>query len=263
MAIEGENFLELNQGRKQPAYQLILTWVLVIVVMNVVGYLLKKASLSTMVTSFLEEIVVLTIVCLANRFWLRVPIHLKSELSFWQQVKTNGGPVFFMVVNGSLLITAKHFTGHSALLVLLALLIAIFEELLFRGVLLGGFLRRFANNVRWGVWLAAISSSLLFAASHLINLSHQSLTMTVGQVLMAFGFGLLTSAMYLRTGSLLWTIAWHFLEDAQVLVNTGLLQQGVNLPAWAGIGPLVVYGGIAWFMLRRSKLADIRARFLN
>jgi len=80
---------------------------------------------------------------------------------------------------------------------------------------------------------------------------------------MAFGFGLLTSAMYLRTGSLLWTIAWHFLEDAQVLVNTGLLQQGVNLPAWAGIGPLVVYGGIAWFMLRRSKLADIRARFLN
>ena len=255
--------MELNQGRRQPAYQLILTWVLVIAAMNGVGYLLKKASWAAMLISFLEEIIVLAIVCLANRFWLGVPIRLKSELPFGQQVKINGGPVFFMAVNGFLLVTAKHFTGHSALLVLLALLIAIFEETLFRGILLGGFLRRFADNVRWGVWLAAIFSSLLFAASHLINLSHQSLTMTIGQVLMAFGFGLLTSAMYLRTGSLLWTITWHFLEDAQVLVNTGLLQQGVNLPAWAGLGPLVVYGGIAWFMLRRSKMADIRARFLN
>ena len=183
--------------------------------------LLKKASLSTMLTSFLEEIVVLTIVCLANRFWLGVPIHLKSELSFWQQVKTNGDPYFYgfeRVLTGH----GQTFYGHSALLVLLALLIAIFEEHCLE--VSCSAVSGFANNVRGRVG-GGDFSSLLFAASHLINLSHQSLTMTVGQVLMAFGFGLLTSAMYLRTGAYCGRLR-GISGGCPGVVNTGLLQQG-------------------------------------
>lgn len=253
----------LDQEKKTPGYQLIVTWGLVLLVMNGLGVGLRKMPISTLATTFIEEFVVLALICLLNRFWLHVPIRLHSDLSVGQQLKINSFPVIFIVIDVLLLVTHRPWTGHAVLLILLALMVAIFEESLFRGILVGGLIRRFAGYRRWGIWLAVLCGSLLFGGSHLINLAHQSLTMTIGQVLMALGFGLLASAMYLRTGSLVWPILFHFLDDAQALVRTGLLQHGVDLPGWVGFGPLVVYGGIAWFLLRRSKMAEIRQRFLK
>jgi len=110
------------------------------------------------------------------------------------------------------------------------------------------------------VWLAVLLSSTLFAVSHLINLSHQSVSLTISQVLMAFGFGLLQSATYLRSGSLIWPILLHFTFDTQVLARSGLISKG-NIPAWSGLIPLVIYGTVALILLRRSKRAEVVERF--
>lgn len=258
--------MALSQGNKQPVYQLLVTWVLMLAVMEGVGNLMEILHVPSMGAIFLEEFVLLTILFLLNHFWLRVPIRLKSDISWRDQLKVNVWPLIIIFSDCLMLFLPKlQLTSRIILFILFALVVGVFEEYLFRGVLLGGLLRSLRRFGQRRIWLAVGLSSLLFGVSHLINLSHQSLGMTVAQILVNLGFGLLASAMYLRTGSLAWPILLHFMDDARVLAHAGLSQHSVGLSTFSGaLGGmilLVVYGGIAWWLLRRSQWAEISARF--
>lgn len=253
-------------GRKrQPVYQVLVPWIAILVAMFVISDVAKWGQLSREWTAVIEEIIGFSLVFGLNRYWLKISISLKSDLSMWMQLKTNAFPVIWM---GFLLIgLAVGFPRHKsggeiAMLVLIALLVAIFEEYLFRGVLLNGFLQRLRWRPETNLLWAVIFSSLLFASSHLINLTHQSLNLTIAQVAMAFGLGLMQSATYLRTRSLLWPIALHFIYDAQGLLQTGLMQTALNnVPAWSGLFSLVIYGTVAVVLLRPTKRAEVLAHF--
>jgi membrane protease YdiL (CAAX protease family) len=81
----------------------------------------------------------------------------------------------------------------------------VLEEVLFRGVLL----HRFA--ARWGVRRAAVASSLLWGVMHA-----NPVAITV--------FGLLLSALYVRTGSLWLPIAAHALNNAVPMALLALMR---------------------------------------
>lgn len=118
-----------------------------------------------------------------------------------------------------------------------AFAVGAFEEILMRGILLNGFLIAFSHK-KHGIWLAVISSSILFGIAHFVNLlSGSPLDSTLFQVFYATMFGIAFCAAYLRTNNLLIPILIHgiidylsFLQDAANPASTqdpGIMHLGI------------------------------------
>nr|WP_238941559.1 CPBP family intramembrane glutamic endopeptidase [Jannaschia sp. Os4] len=101
---------------------------------------------------------------------------------------------------------------------ILVVLVGIFEEVLFRGVVLHGLERRI------GPVAALLASSALFGAMHYVNwVNGQSLCATHAQVVHAGLSGLLYGALALRTRSVWPGAALHALWDFVVTANGAFL----------------------------------------
>jgi membrane protease YdiL (CAAX protease family) len=129
---------------------------------------------------------------------------------------------------------------------LAGVLAAAMEELLFRGVLLARWERR------WGPVRAAVASSLCFAVLHL-------------DLLGAFTFGMVMCVLYLRTRSLLVPILCHSLNNAVVaLSDLGGASGNVAGPSAADLAPdwgaaaiaIGVSIPVLWWFFRTVRPAD-------
>ena len=101
-----------------------------------------------------------------------------------------------------------------------SLLVAIFagivpgfaEEILYRGIIISYFMKLFKSSK--GIFLILIFSSLIFGLIHLPNFFlSDSFNIILFQIFYAFAFGILTGAVYLRTGNLWPPIILHSLID--------------------------------------------------
>ena len=132
---------------------------------------------------------------------------------------------------------------------ILALLVGIFEESLFRGITLNGILRK-TGKTRKGIWTAILVSSFIFGAFHVTNYIFggsydlTGIIQTVGKILQAGIFGILLCVVFLKTRNF-WGIAFaHAINDFlafQSLIfiqptRGGYVQSGV-----AGIGLSIGY----------------------
>lgn len=96
-----------------------------------------------------------------------------------------------------------HYLGKQ---IILCLLVAIIEELLFRELLLSEF-RRYSNP-----FLSIIFSSLIFGGIHILNITTLgSIPQCLLQALYTFLLGLLLGFTYLFTGNIIVPIFFHFL----------------------------------------------------
>ncbi len=87
--------------------------------------------------------------------------------------------------------------------------VGFFEEIIFRGLLLMLLIERLSTK-KHGIWIAVISSSILFGMIHLINLINgASLSGTLLQVIYSTLMGMLWAVMYLRTKNLWLTMVLH------------------------------------------------------
>ncbi len=126
---------------------------------------------------------------------------------------------------------------------------ALFEETLFRGVLLRIFLPS-------GTSRAIVVSSLLFGLMHLQNILFRDNPMIVfSQAIGVFCFGVGYSVLRLRTNTIWPLIALHFLTDFTL--------QLTNLPLGAKIGLMVVQDTLLLiygiYLLRRSTVRPAAA----
>lgn len=109
--------------------------------------------------------------------------------------------------------------GNSLLFIASALLFAICiglnEDLLSRGFFFGVL-------EKYGVWAAAIISSLQFGALHLTNFYYggQSFDYTAGQMVNAAAFGFLCCALMLFTGSIWAPVLFHGLSDFPLMMQS-------------------------------------------
>jgi len=96
--------------------------------------------------------------------------------------------------------------------------------------------------------------------AHLGNLTHQPLNATLFQVYYATAYGIFFAAIYLRTGSLWWTIILHFLIDFGSVLISQSTQAAPATSIWNFIFwlPLIALG---LFLIRPKKLKAIR--YLN
>ena len=103
-------------------------------------------------------------------------------------------------------------TAESALTVpvtLFILVAAFLEEVVFRGLILHGFVRSWGNNNR-GLITSIVVSSLLFCSIHLLDfLSGRPITIVLLQSLQAFFLGVFLSALMLRGKSIYPAAIFH------------------------------------------------------
>lgn len=94
--------------------------------------------------------------------------------------------------------------------ILLTAIVAVSEEIIFRGYLITRLGRLFKGRI----WIAAIISSLSFASGHLYQ--------GKGGLVLIFIYGMMFAALYVKTGSLYPGIIAHFIQDAIVAVFPNL-----------------------------------------
>lgn len=146
----------------------------------------------------------------------------------------------------------------------LALIIALgagfLEEYLYRGLLIQVGLRGGIRSTQQ-VWGTVLLSSLFFGLAHLGNALYQPLDATFFQVYYAMIFGIFFSAIYLRTGSLWWTIILHCLIDfSSITVSQGTqAQAATSIWSFISLLPIALY---SFFLLRPKKIAEMTSKNL-
>lgn len=122
--------------------------------------------------------------------------------------------------------------------VLIGVIAAVTEEISFRGIIFGSLLASWRG--RYARTRAIVLSAALFSGMHLINLVHQNAFQTGIQMLQVFGLGVLLAALYLRSGSLLAPMAFHFsLDYTATLIHGATGMTSVQSTS-------VVIGSIFW-----------------
>lgn len=109
-----------------------------------------------------------------------------------------------------------------------------FEEVLFRGLILGILLNRYHNS-KHGIVKSVIISCLIFGLIHIVNIwtKDQSLRGTFNQVYAAFSLGILYSAVYLKTKSIIILGGLHSINNffgslAELTDSAAIISSTVN-----------------------------------
>jgi len=144
----------------------------------------------------------------ADEVGLRKPASSKEWLVM---VPTLSLPIYILLMNG---VSSWGF-AHNLVLSIAAIGVAVNEEVLFRGILLRGFMK-------WGPWVAIFVPSALFALAHATNIFQGGdTTFAIYQTIWTFASGIMLSAMRLRNKSLYPVIVFHILLDGVEYFSTG------------------------------------------
>lgn len=189
-----------------------------------------------------------------NRQHWQLKINHDLKISLGEMLKVNSlplilGTLFIFAISA----TAKFSMNKLIYTFILALVVAIFEEYLFRGILLNSLLA-VSQQKYTDYFKAVLFVSLLFGMTHVVNLAEQTLTATLLQMLNAFVLGILLAALYLRTGKLGWPIFYHFMLDFTGILFNGIVTQtptAASLPASLGMMLLYLLTGL--FLLRKKR----------
>lgn len=157
-----------------------------------------------------------------------------------------------VLVGPMLMQTDYHGAGIGAIIesFIFALCIGIDEDFFSRGFMYGAL-------ERYGIWFAAILSSLQFGLSHLGNIvwGGQSAVYTIAQAISAGAFGLLAVALMIYSGSIWIPILLHGLNDFPMQFESSHQYVAVVTGGadWVGVGvDVVIYCSIAWVLIRLS-----------
>jgi len=114
--------------------------------------------------------------------------------------------------------------------------IGLFEEILFRGVILGELLDGYGNT-RKQVVISIIISSIIFSLTHITNLlAGQDMLTTMMQVVQTFALGFLLGSMYYISGNIWSVIFLHGFYDFSILIGDVNLIKDCTMASSVPIG---------------------------
>ena len=161
---------------------------------------------------------------------------------------------FLYISGGALGISkAPHMIGTALIIALGA---GFLEEYVFRGLFLK---LAFQDGIRSSKQVLGVVflSAIFFGLTHIGNLTHQPLDATLFQVYYASAIGIFFATIYLRTGSLWWTIILHFLIDFTSVLLSQSTQAAPATSIWHFLLWLLPIA-IGLFLIRPKKLDAIR-----
>ena len=143
-----------------------------------------------------------------------------------------------------------------------------FEETLTRAVPVSIMMKN--NPDRKRMLIAAIASALAFGFLHISNVTvGASLAVSIIQAAAAICTGLFYVAVYLRTGSILFSMLIHAGRDILAFMSpeqsTGVMLQGSlqGMELFTMVAGAVIELAIAIYLLRKTKWDDIKATWAN
>ncbi len=141
------------------------------------------------------------------------------------------------------------------------------EESLFRGIVVNNIAKKYITD-RKGIYITIIISGVIFGAIHMTNIFvGVDVFSAFIQSVVAMGIGFYLGAVYLRGGSLWGLILLHSITDAASLfysiftTNNGTEVDTINELGWGNLAPLLLFGAITLFLLRKDKCEEIIERF--
>lgn len=140
------------------------------------------------------------------------------------------------------------------------------EETIFRGIVTNQIAKKYIKD-RKGVLFTAAISGIIFGFAHMTNIFYGvNVFNALIQSLAAAGIGFYLSAIYLRGGNLWVLILMHALTDAASLfaatfTRTVTTVDVINELSIVNLSPLVIFGAIGLFLLRKSKCDEIVQRY--
>lgn len=157
-------------------------------------------------------VVFITTTGMARPIFARQPVRARPWM--WVVVVLAVAPVVLRFLGIDYDIYAR---GVVPMTLFAGLFIGFTEELLYRGVVVN-LLRSAGHRER----VVAVVSSALFALSHSVNIfSGQSVGLVALTVIITFGFGIVMYVVMRATGSIIWPMLIHAMDDPSTFLATG------------------------------------------
>lgn len=219
----------------------------------------RSVTISQSVMIWAQDIPLFVIFYFINQRFTRQKIGIRPTIS-WSQLLVVSWPLYLafaiavleIVINKNLFWSLAISAGVCA---------GIFEEFLFRGLILGILLKAFEHMTKKRqVWSAVVISSVLFGLIHSVNVLRQPIGDTALQMLFAVGFGLILSVLYLRSGTILLPMLFHGTWDFSI----GIVEGSINVTAAITLAEVVTNVGLflavllmCAYCLRQKKLYSV------
>lgn len=153
------------------------------------------------------KILSIFVILILNHYLFSQKFYLKPNFSEF------GWQIFIFIC--LLIIVINIYSKHFWTALDVGIIAALPEELMFRGVIMGWILEKITRfkQTYVNVSIALGISGIIFGCFHYINLAQQSFSFTTLQVINAVGIGMILGAIYIKSGSLLIPISFHFIYD--------------------------------------------------
>lgn len=214
----------------------------------------------------------IAIVIFYIRIFDRNSFGLKSR-NYFRGILTGILMLFILIPNVAIIITSYMNIGAPVkmpslylfiIVIIEQIFVGIFEEFLFRGLILNTLLEKTKHLQYKGMIWSLLLSSLLFGSVHLLNLfdNPQQIYSTISQVFAATFIGVFLGALYLRSENIWVVVFYHALIDIasdlpQIFFNMHVTTRGASdIPFYTLLAnilanSIILFAGL--FIIRKSK----------
>ncbi|AEV95871.1 CPBP family intramembrane glutamic endopeptidase [Pediococcus claussenii] len=235
---------------------IFVTWIvalIAVILLSLVGG--SSIRPTSWMVILIRELILIAIAYWLNKNWVGEKVLFDSTVSI-KTVFVLNIPTWFLLISAiSNVVAGSGHIDRIPLALAVGIGAGVFEEYLFRGVILRGILKLSSGPHQ--VWNAVLISSFMFGVSHMVNIGHQALEPTVVQGASAMILGLFLAALYLRTKNIIWPMLFHGLNDFGAVYVIGSASCTSNLDPTRLIGEFIVLGGLAIIFLRKSQRSKI------
>ncbi|GAW65201.1 hypothetical protein FC65_GL000223 [Ligilactobacillus acidipiscis DSM 15836] len=233
-----------------------------VVMVQVIGFTSISKLPKTFAVIFQESFFWI-IIYLINKYLIKQRISWKVQCSY-KELFFVLFPVYLYALFAIVLIQNKG-VSQAGYPFIVGIFVSFFEEYYFRGITLGVIISNISKckkiKLYGEVWLSCLGSSIIFALTHFLNLNSQPMQLTLMQVVQTFFLGMLLNALYVRSGSLIVPMMFHFLLNFISSISTLGMSQGTLNNSYGSLLSSFfidfVYLVFAAFLLRRKKLRNI------
>lgn len=258
-----DEFIEFDNDkiRRQASWKMLVSFVVLAIVYTWRPFVLEIWHVKNAWAKNFLVIILLIVLAVLLLYFCRTTKVLQKRLHFNKAQKIwSGILIVFMLPYLIFLVmqlvdTVRQPINKIFAAFMMAIMAAVVEELLFRGLLFNSMLSFFYRQ-RYILLIASIISSSLFGLIHLINASHQHLKSTIGQILVTFTMGLLFIYLRLLSNGIIWCIIFHFVIDFKPAIlssNTGT-HGAPLLQVFLVLLPIIIVGLICIWLFNRQYL---------
>ncbi|WP_119325849.1 CPBP family intramembrane glutamic endopeptidase [Companilactobacillus musae] len=191
-------------------------------VLTLMGLIIRKKNANSLWQA-LGDLVVFIVAYLLNKGYFTQKVYWFNSKKIGKQLYTTLPAIVIIAFLNSAMLVATDFQVKLKV-IMICLLVGLAEEYIFRGLLVGLFLKLLHNNA-----LGAVTgSSIIFGLIHMMNLKSLPIGYVSAQVIFAAALGILFGTIYLKTRNLSIVIALHALRDMFPMFSNKMMAQAAQ-----------------------------------